>query len=221
MLAALLVGSIHSQKGKKMGAALDLANRWRGKINSQKDVLEFLADGQEVLEAITNVIVSKLAPGANPYQVCVFRAFAVKMLLDSLGVNCLIQAGSASFKFRDIPSPDDGLPTHLSYESASHEHIRGMMRETSLADLEEHGMTLPEMHCWVGLLQYQTIIDTSTKYLPMMAEAAGYKWEAPPPPDILVARIDELPAAWFYNPTEQATRFVVVGLTKLYQAMGA
>lgn len=203
-----------------MGPAALLAERWKGKLTSKEAMRDFIADSRYVWEALTNVIACKLARGAKPYQMCVFRSFAIKMLLDSVNVESLLQAGSASFKFRDIPIPDDGKPTHLSYESASYEHIRGMMRETTVEDLDEYGMTLPEMHCWVGLMQYQMIIDTSTEYLPLMAVDAGYKWEAPQPPAFLAATIDELPAGWIYLPTEHATKFLNIGLAELYKVMG-
>lgn len=68
---------------------------------------------------------------------------------------------------------------------------------------------MPEIHCWVGLVESQEIIDITVKFFPMAWKTAmGYDWLTKQPPDYLwhsVRDLEELDC--MYEPIEAATHY--------------
>jgi hypothetical protein len=149
--------------------------------------------------------------GDRPEIACVYWAILLEHVLRAFGYDAIVQAGTANFKYRNVPVPDDGKPTHYSYECDSDFHIQGMMREVTAQDIEEHGFVMPELYAWVVIRNHWIVVDWTTQYLEMLAARAGMVWELEKPPKFLVSPADKLPEGWRYLAQRGATMFVLAG----------
>jgi hypothetical protein len=95
---------------------------------------------------------------------CLFWAASFNEAARAVGIDALLQAGSASFQFQH----DDGVsPTHFTYEF-----------EAAPAMLRFQNGELPEMHVWSAIKDTNEIVDLSTKFQAQQAkETQGFDWE--------------------------------------------
>jgi hypothetical protein len=75
---------------------------------------------------------------------------------------------------------------------------------------------LPEMHCWVGILDTQEIVDFSTRHLVAAALDRCLFWTAAEPPRYLWCKANALPDWVVYTPNREASIYSCDMLTKLF-----
>jgi hypothetical protein len=71
------------------------------------------------------------------------------------------------------------------------------------------------MHCWVGLLKEQEIVDFSVRHLKMAATASGVNWTAPNPPLYLWCSVNDIPDDVRYIPNREASIYASIILERL------
>lgn len=149
-------------------------------------------------------LVDELYPGLDPSKACLYNTFGVIVAAKSCGYNVIPQAGTMSWPMV-APEEDDGISaTHWSYVWDPH----GLPTAISVAT-----GNLPEIHVWAALVDTHEIIDISTRGFKTAAEAHGYKWSAPDPPDYLWTK--EPPSNTVYKPVLEACKFATTMIIKL------
>lgn len=145
-------------------------------------------------------------PHIPPTQGCVFLACFTCLAIAKRGPRAVLQAGSASFRFKAL-SEDDGGDTHLSYEFNPKD-------PASLASLAQG--SLPEIHCWAGIPETGEIVDLSTAYLVdrLAQSGGGLTWTAPVPPAEIWCGPGQLPDGFIYSASLPATLMVFTFLRK-------
>lgn len=88
---------------------------------------------------------------------CLYWTITGVGILISLGHRAIIQAGSMSWPILPVHLDDGEQSTHFTYEWSP-------WREESQAALRL-GL-LPEIHIWIGLPDFNELVDFSTKWLP-------------------------------------------------------
>ena len=138
--------------------------------------------------------------GFDPSSACLLWAMSGLAVFRSLGIRCLLQAGSASFLYVH-PEDDDGVMNN----SFSYVFETG----AALGRLVDGG--LPEMHAWLFLPNSNELVDFSVGYQPEQAKRIiGVEWgKKLTPPEVLWESIDELNsrelAEFRYRPDSSAT----------------
>jgi hypothetical protein len=75
---------------------------------------------------------------------------------------------------------------------------------------------LPEMHCWVGIVDSQEIVDFTTRHLKAACAAVGMEWSAAAPPRYLWCKAKEPPDWVVYRPNREASIYACVLLKRLF-----
>ena len=145
-----------------------------------------------------------LPDGMQPQAACLVWAAASVAVLRSMGIKCLIQAGTASWP-RIRPEQDDGvINTHFSY-------VWEPDSKTTLEKVVSGEM--PEMHVWAGLPDHSEILDMTTKYLPEQAwQLCGMDWPGTIPPRYVWANVKRLPDGVMYQPDIDACKLAIIML---------
>jgi hypothetical protein len=123
-----------------------------------------------IVEDARRIYARRYAHRIPEHKGCLFWAASFNEAARNVGIDALLQAGSASFQFQI----DDGeCNTHFSYEF-----------EAEPAMLRFMNGELPEMHVWSAIKATNEIVDLSVKFQPAQAKAIGFDWEPrfqPPP----------------------------------------
>jgi hypothetical protein len=104
---------------------------------------------------------------------CLFWAASFNEAASHYGLDCILQAGTASWQFRS----DDGTSaTHFTYEFETEPAMRRFKEGR-----------LPEMHVWSYIRTTREIVDLTTRFQPDQARTLqGFVWEPEfLPPDFL------------------------------------
>ena len=133
----------------------------------------------------TSIIVEierRIATLDRRHGLCLHYTKQTLAVLHEQGLRAVLQAGSLQWPLVR-PEDDDGVSsTHFAYMWSP---------TTPQSNLAVAMGNLPEMHCWVGLLDTQEIVDFSVRHLKEAARHHGLKWTAADPPQYLWTR--ELP----------------------------
>jgi hypothetical protein len=137
---------------------------------------------------------------------CLHYAKEAIAILTRHGYRAVIQAGSLQWPCL-CPEDDDGIvATHFAY----------MWDPTSPINTFSLALgNLPEMHCWVGLLDQQEIVDFSVRHLKEAAAIRGVRWTAEDPPSHLWCPVDKIPDDVRYIPDMKASIFAHMLLESL------
>lgn len=138
---------------------------------------------------------------------CLYYAHHTAATLWKHGYKAVIQAGSLQWP-RVRPEEDDGrMNTHFAYEWSPHDPASAM--SVALGNL-------PEMHCWVGIVDRQEIVDFTTRHLKESSERIGIPWTAADPPRYLWCEANQLPDWVIYRPNRDASLYVCTILKRLF-----
>lgn len=153
---------------------------------------------KEHILLVTQQIVAEYFPAAfiMPGACLYWSAALVKALRENGFPKAVLQAGSLQWPFKN-PDQDDGVSiTHFAYEwQPDSEKTKSRV---------SYGM-LPEMHCWVGIVETQELVDLTTRQLPeQMYRCLKQDWIGDKPPDYLWTDMNELPDRVVYKPDFQA-----------------
>ncbi len=111
---------------------------------------------------------------------CLYYAHYTASVLHRHGYHATIQAGSLQWP-RIKPEDDDGvMNTHFAYMWTP--MWTPGAYESALSVLMGN---LPEMHCWVGIIDTQEIVDFTTRHLKTAAANLDLAWTAADPPEFL------------------------------------
>ena len=139
---------------------------------------------------------------------CLHVAHRVAQVLWRHKLPVVLQAGSLQWPRIRLPEEDDGeINTHFSYMFSPH---------TLASRLSMAAGNLPELHCWVGLVDTQEIVDFSTRHLAGAALKLEMFWTAPAPPRFLWCGANQLPDQVRYEPNREATLYACSVLKKLF-----
>lgn len=130
-------------------------------------------------------------------RACLYYSAFTVLAIANRGARAILQAGSASWRFK-APALDDGVgPTHYSYEFDPTHPL-------SAARLAQGGF--PEMHCWAAVPATGEIIDLTTRHLPALLREAlpNQTWSAAIPAPYFWGRARALPEGWRYVADLQA-----------------
>ncbi len=155
-------------------------------------------------EQIKTEIVARLKDkvasyGIDEKRACILHAALLPPMLLDYGIKGIIQAGSAGWRFK-AEDKDDGGPTHYSYVWDLKDPL------TIQQILTKH---MPEMHCWVGIIDDPAIIDTTTEHLiPLLKMSMPNEvWSAPKPPPFIWHRLgEEQPMSCYYEASMEAIK---------------
>lgn len=137
---------------------------------------------------------------------CLYYAKETMAVLTRHGRKAVIQAGSLQWPCLR-PEDDDGvISTHFAYMWSPGDPI-------SLLSMVAGN--LPEIHCWVGLLEEQEIVDFSTRHLKRAAAAHGVRWTAADPPSYLWCPVSKIPGDVRYIPNREASLYASMILERL------
>lgn len=142
---------------------------------------------------------------------CLQSSLLVCRELVRLGQRPILQCGSIYWKAVSNEADDGKMVTHYSMVWSPHE-IKSIMSVLN--------GKLPEMHCWVGLLESQEIIDLTVKFFPMAwKNAIGYDWTAKTPPDYVWMNITECQKEYdvIYEPLKDATEYGMHHMIQIIQ----
>lgn len=140
---------------------------------------------------------------------CLCSSFLVCRELVRLGHRPILQCGSIYWRAVSRKADDGKMPTHYSMVWSPHEINSILSVATG---------RLPEIHCWVGLLETQEIIDLTVKFFPMAwKNAIGYDWTAKTPPDYVWSNIVSCQKKYAvrYEPLKDATEYGMHQITKI------
>jgi hypothetical protein len=138
---------------------------------------------------------------------CLYYAHHTAAVLHKHGYQATIQAGSLQWP-RIRPEDDDGvMNTHFAYEWSP--------RDPASAISVAMG-NLPEMHCWVGIVDRQEIVDFTTRHLKTAAVSLGLAWSAAEPPTHLWCPAKGLPDWVVYRPNREASIYAAILLKRLF-----
>lgn len=148
---------------------------------------------------------------------CLLTSISLTVALcEEFKVRAVLQAGSASWPRIDLTKDDGRIMTHFSYMFS--DDTKSMM------DILIH-QKLPEMHCWVGIVDTMEIVDPTTIYLKKQCERlTSMKWLAPEPSDFIWCSpaSKDWPDGVVYRPHHaafQIARMVAASLVDNYDLM--
>jgi hypothetical protein len=137
---------------------------------------------------------------------CLYYAKETIAILARHGYKAIIQAGSLQWPCLR-PEDDDGIiSTHFAYMWSPGDPISAL--SVALGNL-------PEIHCWVGLLEEQEIVDFSIRHLKKAAAVHGVRWTAADPPPYLWCPVNEIPDDVRYIPNREASMYASILLKRL------
>jgi len=145
-------------------------------------LLNDVGTAREAFSRYIHRVVEKYHPAvvANGTGACLYLAYHATYFLHMIvGVRAIMQAGTMSWPFADFTQPDDGGPTHLTYQWNGPEE--GQIH----APIPSNCTPLPEVHVWTALPEHKTIIDLSTGSFPIAAQKLGFTWKGPMPPPFM------------------------------------
>ena len=135
---------------------------------------------------------------------CIIWAFAAALVLKRAGYKPVVQAGDMQWPVVDVCDDDGKMNTHLAYMWTPHEEKSKLALVSGL---------LPEMHCWLGLVETQEFIDFSTHDFKNQAARLGVNWTSKQdPPKYLWGK---LPFRVLYRPHRDATFFAMSRMAML------
>lgn len=146
------------------------------------------------------------------HQACLYFAKTTCDVLHEQGIRASVQAGSAQWP-RIRPDQDDGVcNTHFGYVFSDCEQTRQRFQ----------ACLLPEMHCWVALLQERVIIDLTTRFWPQQClESQKMDWPGDqPPPYLWTDSGGKLPPRVLYRPEPLACIMALTLLRKQFLSRG-
>ena len=140
----------------------------------------------EINEAISRI-------GDRP-GLCLYYAKETIAILRRHGLQAVIQAGS--FQWPCLREDDGVSYTHFAYmwNPTNPINVLAMARGV-----------LPEIHCWVGLVDRQEIVDFSIRHLKAAAAKQGVNWTANDPPAYLWCGVNNIPDGVVYEPDMRAS----------------
>jgi hypothetical protein len=137
---------------------------------------------------------------------CLYYAKETMAVFARHGYKAVVQAGSLQWRCLH-PEDDDGIiSTHFSYMWSPGDPISAF--SVALGNL-------PEMHCWIGLLKEQEIVDFSIRYLKTAATTLGVKWTATDPPPYLWCSVNDIPDDVWYIPNREASIYASILMERL------
>ncbi|MFA5766515.1 MAG: hypothetical protein WC919_01150 [Candidatus Paceibacterota bacterium] len=137
---------------------------------------------------------------------CLYYAKETIAVFARHGYKAVIQAGSLQWPCL-CPEDDDGvISTHFAYMWSPGDFTSAF--SVALGNL-------PEMHCWVGLLEEQEIVDFSIRHLKTAAAIHGVKWTAADPPPYFWCHVNEIPDDVRYIPNREASIYASIILERL------
>ena len=139
-----------------------------------------------------------LFPGRSGVADCLGLATAGIITLRAEGIKAVMQAGTMNWRMVADELDDATSPTHFTYEWSP--DAPASQRSVAMGNL-------PEMHCWIGVVSSQELIDLSTHGLVARAREAGLVWRAPGPPPFLWCPVNEQPDCVRYAANIAATRY--------------
>jgi len=126
----------------------------------------------EIFEYTKNKVNTFFDIEASPYGVCFPMNTVAMNILETHGIETILQAGSLSFPFKEAIDNSDNC---ISYNWNNNDTI------DILETIKSHDM--PEMHIWLIEKLTNDIIDFSLFKLPDALHTMGIKWETELPPD--------------------------------------
>ncbi len=153
---------------------------------------------QQKVEAFERVKEQAAKFDLDQRRACLLHAALLPPILRDYGVRSVLQAGSASFRFK-AREKDDGGPDHYSYVWDIDDPLTRSMMISGY---------LPELHCWVGIPKTNELVDTTTENLMELQKVVlpDDPWSAPPPPPFLWADCMNLPDGFVYSPCIKAIK---------------
>lgn len=142
---------------------------------------------------ITEIEELIMSLGNHP-GLCFYYTKYIIDILKRYGYNAVPQAGS--MQWRRLKEDDGVCATHFSYM---------WNPATPISTISMALGQLPEMHCWVGLIDEQEVVDFSTRHLKSAAAAIGMEWTAEDPPQYLWCAVGDIPESAYYIPNREAT----------------
>jgi hypothetical protein len=137
---------------------------------------------------------------------CLYYARETIMVLSRHGYKAVVQAGSLQWPCLR-PEDDDGIiSTHFAYMWSPGDPASAF--SVALGNL-------PEIHCWVGLVNEQEIVDFSVRYLKRAAATHKVKWTAADPPQYLWCAANEIPDDVRYIPNREASIYASILMERL------
>lgn len=169
-------------------------------------IAKLLTDGCNDIRRSFDALVAGM-PNIRPERGCVWWSIAVYRYLQQHGIDCLLQAGTASFQFIEPGSADDDGVSSTNYTYLCEDGAAWLLAKQQLT-------TLPEMHAWVVVRPQAggsefVFVDWTSQYLVSLCLQLDFVWRQPPPPKVLVATLRDLPAGWYYIGKHVPTAFVV------------
>lgn len=166
---------------------------------------KLLTDGCEDIRRLFADLVTGMA-NITPEHGCVWWSIAVYRYLQGHGIECLLQAGSASFQFVEPGSADDDGVSSTNYAYVCEDGAAWLLAMRQLD-------TLPEMHAWVVVRSQSggpefVFVDWTSQYLVSLCLQHGFVWRQPEPPKVFVATLSDMPAGWSYIGKHVPTAFV-------------
>lgn len=155
----------------------------------------------DVIAEVRERITAHVLPGQPLMALCLQHAVLTVQAIRARGTRAIIQAGSASWRYRRPDLDDGACSTHFSY-------VWDPTHPASRAALAQREM--PEMHVWAAIPHGDApaIVDLTTRFWPQQARRlAGLEWTAERPPEYLWGIP---PAGARYVPAEAATMLAVV-----------
>ena len=142
----------------------------------------------------------------NRPGLCLYYAKETMAVLRSHGYTAVIQAGSLQWPCLR-PEDDDGvISTHFAY----------MWSPGDLSSAFSVALgNLPEIHCWVGLVKEQEIVDFSVRHLKKAAAIVGVKWTAADPPQYLWCAAQNIPGDVRYIPDREASIYASIIMERI------
>lgn len=152
----------------------------------------------EIEQAVSNL--------GNRSGLCLYYAKETMAILTRHGFKAVIQAGSLQWPCLRPEDDDGAISTHFAY----------MWSPCDIASAFAVALgNLPEMHCWVGLLKEQEIVDFSIKHLKTAAAMHGVKWTAADPPPYLWCSVNAIPDDVRYTPNREASIYASILLERI------
>ena len=140
---------------------------------------------------------------------CLVWAMCGIVALRTMRVPVVLQAGTMQWRIVPEDKDDGEMATHFGYQWDP---------GSPMSELSMRFGNLPEIHCWLGIVQSQEVIDFSTGSLKWHAEGLGLRWLAPDPPEFLWCGVEDLPRfGASYIPNRDATLYAASIANKLAQ----
>ena len=126
-----------------------------------------------------------------------FTTHGAVAIYEATGLDPMLQAGSAHFRYIPRELDDGKIATTFSYQWEPN-HPLSVQRIAA--------GQLPEIHCWLAIRETREIIDFSTAYIAREAARCGLHWRAAKLPPYIWSK--ELPDGVCYFPELAACRFI-------------